>query len=190
MSVQGAPLYVRALDLAIALGRAVEPWPPAALGSHGRPLLRAADRLLCEITVALAFPSRRGRSALAADLAAHRLRVRLRVAEGLGLLSAGAALAHQRELLAIGRMLGGWRKRIARAEAGHRPATARGAAGGGPSPSEARASGRLLEQHVLERPRGEAEQEPAREPEHERGPAPRPPPTRRRRSTPRPDPDP
>ena len=69
------------------------------------------------MSLALAFPAERAEHEQRADHAVQRLRVLLRVGEATGLLSSGGAHHLQDALLDIGRMLGGWRKRSARARA-------------------------------------------------------------------------
>lgn len=71
----------------------------------------AASALLVGVSLALTFPENRADHQRAADEAIVRLRVRLRVARDLGLLSAGAHRHLAGLLISSGRMLGGWRKR-------------------------------------------------------------------------------
>jgi hypothetical protein len=77
----------------------------------GVPLCEAATGLCVSISLALSFPAVRERHQQDADEAIVRLRERLRLARDLGLLSAGGARYAHGELLELGRMLGGWRKR-------------------------------------------------------------------------------
>lgn len=129
MSVQDAPLYVRAHDLARDLHARTPGWTghpglAEAVCAEGRALLWA-------VSLALAFPDERPGHQQAADHALLRLRTSLRLAEDLGLLGEGAARAVHGELTDLGRMLGGWRKRETDRQAARASATLRG---GGPSP--------------------------------------------------------
>ena len=62
--------------------------------------------------MALTFPEGRAAQLQAADEAVVRLRERLRLAGALGLLSPGALRQLTGQLSAIGRMIGGWRRRL------------------------------------------------------------------------------
>jgi hypothetical protein len=113
MSWRDAPLYVEAHDLAVAsIGRATT-WS-AARGTLLAPVLvRAAGDLLDEVSLALTFPQTRAAHLERADHAVVRLRGALRLARDLGLLSPGALRQADERLGAIGRMIGGWRRRPA-----------------------------------------------------------------------------
>ena len=129
MSWQDAPLYVRAHDLARDLHRQLG--HGADLGGLGASLCADARRLLHCVSLALAFPNRRPVHQEEADEAILRLRTSLRLAADLDVLRAGGARQAQADLLDMGRMLGGWRKREARRQAALRAAAA---SGGGPLP--------------------------------------------------------
>ena len=111
MSRQDAPLYVRSHDLARSLLDAVVSWPDAPRRVLGEPLATEVRTLLTAVALALAFPDDRAAHQRAADDALLRLRVLLRLATAMGLISEGAASAAHAELTDMGRMLGGWRKR-------------------------------------------------------------------------------
>lgn len=111
MSRQDAPLYIRAHALARALHQRVGAWPDPQRALLGQALVAEAMALLCGVSLALAFPKSRPDHLEEADQALLRLRVQLRLAQDLGLLSEGAAAALHAELTDTGRMLGGWRKR-------------------------------------------------------------------------------
>lgn len=113
MSWRDAPLYIEVHDLAReVLGRAPA-WTAAGHALVATAAGGAALDLLAAVAQALTFPDTRPTHLVAADQALVRLRAILRVAQELDLLGAGAARAlHGRTLLA-GRMIGGWRKRVA-----------------------------------------------------------------------------
>ncbi len=112
MSWRDAPLYVEAFDLTRWVAERADTWP------H-RPLARLATGSACElvsaVSLALTFPASRSRHLEAADESIVRLRTHLRLAGGLGCLSAGGLRYAAGRLAAIGRMVGGWRKRLRRA---------------------------------------------------------------------------
>lgn len=127
MSRREAPLYVRCHDLARCVTDRFD-GSGSGLGRLGPRLVDAALDLLCQASLALTFRPSRSRDLADADRALVRLRVQLRVARDVGALSA-SGLRHLEGLtLEIGRMIGGWRKRV---DSGAR-ATNR--AGGGPPP--------------------------------------------------------
>ena len=112
MSWRDAPLYVRCFDLARALLERAGGWSGPAGGLLREPIARAADELVCAVALALTFPRERGGHLAEADRSVVRLRERLRLARELGLLSAGAHRLATTELADIGRMIGGWRRRV------------------------------------------------------------------------------
>jgi len=114
MSWRDAPLYVRSQDLARWILERVLSWPDAAQQVLGAPLAQSAQSLVCAVARALTFPLERTRHLQVADHAIIDTRIRLRLARDAGLLSAGGHRYAAGELLAIGRMLGGWKKRHAR----------------------------------------------------------------------------
>lgn len=117
MSQVDAPLYVHASRLLRALVERVRRWPERPFRLIGEPLCAEARALLGAIRCALVFPRQRRRHQRAADEALSRLRGLLTAAGDLGLLDDGAAAAFAEETTAIGRMLGGWRKRWRRGSA-------------------------------------------------------------------------
>lgn len=131
MSWRDAPLYVEAHDIARDIidrvGRMSQPHSDAL-----RPALaQAALDLLVSVSLALTFPAPRARHLERADEAIVRLRVLIRLSRDLGFISAGGTRHVEARLLAAGRMLGGWRKRVPRAsertKRGSEPPTARDA---------------------------------------------------------------
>ncbi len=112
MSWRDAPLYVEAHDLARWVVERSNGWASSD-DRHLAPLVAAgACDLLTAVSLALTFPATRASHLEAADHGIVRLRVLLRVANGMGLLSAGGLRFASGRLLAIGRMVGGWRKRV------------------------------------------------------------------------------
>ena len=71
-----------------------------------------ALEILDRVSLALTFPDRRVPLLRQADEAVVRLRMRLRLAIEAGSLSSGAFRKLSGQLLAIGRMLGGWQRRL------------------------------------------------------------------------------
>ncbi len=113
MSMLDAPLYVQAHDLAIWLSERTVSWP-AAHGDLATAVREGACELTCRAALALTFPDRRARHLRRADETIVRLREHLRIAAGLHLLSRRRLRYAAGELAEIGRMIGGWRKRVAR----------------------------------------------------------------------------
>ncbi len=114
MSWRDAPLYVESHDLALLVAIAAD-------GTGDGTLLRCRERtldLLEAVSLALSFPADRAAHLRRADEAAASLRVVLRVAQDAGALSGGRQREAARRLRVIGRMLGGWRKRVARSARG------------------------------------------------------------------------
>lgn len=132
MSWRHAPLYVEAHDLARWIGERSKDWPADARGSLGSRLVAAACDLLVAVALALTFPRPRRRHLETADEAIVHCRTLLRVARDVGLLSPGGARFAAGRLREIGRMVGGWRKKLER-----RPgrAAAEQAPGDGPPPA-------------------------------------------------------
>lgn len=124
MSKKDAPLYVRAHDLACDLHRRFVDGPQPALRHR---LLVESQELLCQVSLALAFIEGRAERQAAADHAVTRLKVLVRVARDVELISEGAARHVGDELVEIGRMIGGWRRRQLRPD--------KPAAGEGPDPA-------------------------------------------------------
>jgi hypothetical protein len=112
MSWREAPLYIEVHDLA----RRVLEWTPS-WPDRGDPGLAATTRetalhLVDAVSLALTFPDDRPAHLAAADATIVRLRMRLRLANDLGLLSTGALRLAESHLLRAGRIVGGWRRRL------------------------------------------------------------------------------
>ncbi len=115
MSWRDAPLYVEAHDLTRWIVERTNAWTSRE-DRHLAPLItRDACDLLSAVSLALTFPATRRVHLEQADHGIVRLRVLLRVARGLGLLSAGGLRFASGRLSVMGRMVGGWRKRVASA---------------------------------------------------------------------------
>ena len=111
MSWRDAPLYVEAHDLASWVLRKAAWKEPEGQQLAPRVAAVAFD-LVAEVSLALTFPHRRAAHLERADEAIVRLRTGLRLARELELLSGrGLRFACER-LRIIGRMVGGWRKRV------------------------------------------------------------------------------
>jgi len=121
MSWRDAPLYVRCHDLAQDVLKRVEDGPCAALRHR---LAADVQELLCEVSLGLTFVDTRRLHQAAADRAVARLKVLVRLGRDVGALSERGARHVGDELVEIGRMIGGWRRRHARepdAEGAGRP---------------------------------------------------------------------
>ncbi len=116
MTWRRAPLYVRAHDLALWLGRHAAATSPPARPVADEVAGLARD-LLTALSLALTFPSERKARQRDADAAVVALRVRVRLLADLG----GATDAQARHAIEhideIGRMLGGWQLHAARRRA-------------------------------------------------------------------------
>jgi len=122
VSWRDAPLYVEAHDLARwTLERTAR--RPGASPGLSTAIDLAAVGLLSSVSLALTFPATRVQHLADADQAVVRLRVLLRVARDLGLVTGGGLRFAAGRLDAVGRMLGGWQRRLAR------PAAPEGVAG-------------------------------------------------------------
>jgi len=122
MSWRDAPLYVEAHDLARwTLERTAT--RHAASPGLCRAVDRAAVQLVCSVSLALTFPAGRVQHLEDADQAVVCLRVLLRLARDAGLLTGRGLRFASGRLDAVGRMLGGWQRRLAR------PAPREGVAG-------------------------------------------------------------
>lgn len=112
MSWHDAPLYVEAHDLASWIVARAALWREPGGGLLAPRIAGAACELLDAVALALTFPAVRAAYLERADASIVVLRVELRLAEELGIFSArGLRFACER-LRAIGRMVGGWRKRV------------------------------------------------------------------------------
>ena len=114
MSRHNAPLYVEAHDLARWVLERVEAWPPERGRSLERPLCGAACELLASVSLALTFPEGRSEYLRTADESIVRLRMMLRLAQDLALISPGGLRHALGRLRTIGRMLGGWQRQLRR----------------------------------------------------------------------------
>lgn len=112
MSWDQAPIYVEAHDLSRWVVERVQAWPRERDRHLGRPVLAAACELLSSVSLALTFPETRIAHLRQADESVVRLRVLLRLARDTCLISPGGLRHAQGRLRAIGRMIGGWRRRV------------------------------------------------------------------------------
>jgi len=124
MSWSDAPLYIRVHDLARDLLPRVESGPSPALRHR---ISAEVQELLCEISLALTFASARGDHQAAADRALTRLKVLVRLARDTGVLRERGAQHIGRQLVEIGRILGGWRRRGNSSRGEEAPSPAQGA---------------------------------------------------------------
>ncbi len=111
MSWRDAPLYVEAFDLSRWVIERAGSWEHGPLAEHAT---AAAVELVSSVSLALTFPARREHHLSASDEGVVRLRMVLRLAESLDLISRGGLRDAAERLAKIGRMIGGWRKRTKR----------------------------------------------------------------------------
>ncbi len=109
MSWRDAPLYVEAFDLARWVVERTEKWRHQPLALL---VTSSASELASSVSLALTFPATRSFHLKRADEGIVQLRTQLRLAHGLGLLSRRGLRFAAGRLEAIGRMVGGWRKRV------------------------------------------------------------------------------
>ncbi len=109
MSWRDAPLYVEAFDLSCWVAKRAGSWEHEPLAQRASD---AAVELVSTVSLALTFPATREHHLAATDEGIVRLRTVLRVAENLELVSRGGLRDAAERLGKIGRMVGGWRKRI------------------------------------------------------------------------------
>ena len=109
MSWRDAPLYVEAFDLS---GWVIERARTWELEPLGRRAIEESVELVSSVSLALTFPSARRRHLARTDEGIVRLRTVLRIAENAGLLSRRRLRFAAERLGVIGRMVGGWRKRV------------------------------------------------------------------------------
>lgn len=112
MSWRDAPLYVEAHDLAAWLVERAATWNKPGAACLAPRIAGAACDLVDAIALALTFPTSRSSHLARADTEIVVLRTDLRLAERLGVVSADNLRFACDRLRAIGRMLGGWRKRV------------------------------------------------------------------------------
>lgn len=106
-----APLHTFAHDLAVWLHQQVATAPaatqatglPAAIARHSRVFVE-------EVALALTFKGSRPQHQRAADQALARLRVGLRLAEGIGWLTPAQIMHATTFIEPAGRILGGWQR--------------------------------------------------------------------------------
>ncbi len=118
MSWRDAPLYVEAHDLSRWLLERARAWDSPNDSLLGRRMTSHTCEVVEKVALALTFPATRAQHLEAVDHRVVTLRMQLRLAVDLGLLSAGAHRYAAGRLDAVGRMLGGWRKRLARRRSG------------------------------------------------------------------------
>jgi hypothetical protein len=110
LSWRDAPLYVEAHDLARWIFERSNSWP--AGNSFIPAICNASIDLVTSISLALTFVEGRVSYLRQADEAIVRLRSLLRLAKDLALLSSAANRFAAGRLQVIGRMVGGWLKRL------------------------------------------------------------------------------
>lgn len=112
-----SPIFARCDELVLWVLRATVRYPRHYRAALGKATQEAALRLQRELIAAARRRDRR--TALqAADEVLHELRVIVRQGQALGLLTVGQ-LEHAARLMdEIGRLIGGWRKALARAATG------------------------------------------------------------------------
>lgn len=112
MSWRDAPLYVEAHDLARWIVQRATGWSSRD-DQHLAPLVvGSVCEILTSVSLAFTFPATRARHLETADQGIVRLRVLLRLARDVELLSAGGLRFASGRLRVMGRMIGGWRKRL------------------------------------------------------------------------------
>ncbi len=114
MSWRDAPLYVEANDLACWVVARANAWAKSDHRYLGLLVVRGASELVSEVALALTFPDTRTEHLRRADHEIVRLRMLLRLACQLEQLRPGGLRFAAERLEVIGRMVGGWRKRVAR----------------------------------------------------------------------------
>ncbi len=112
MSWRHAPLYIEAHDLAAWIVGRTATWQEDGGECLAPRIASAACDLLDAVALALTFPSRRAHHLERADEAIVVLRTELRLAKQLGLLAARPLRFASDRSRAIGRMIGGWRKKV------------------------------------------------------------------------------
>ena len=116
-----SPIFARCDELVVWVLRATVRYPRHYRAALGRTTQEAA--LVLQRHLIAAARRRDKRAALqAADEALHELRVLLRQGRTLGLLAPGQHEHAARLADEVGRLLGGWRKSLAKAATGELPA--------------------------------------------------------------------
>jgi hypothetical protein len=121
VSWRDAPLYVETQDLALWVIERAARWSCADDRLLAPLVARSAADLTSAVSLALTFPQTRREHLEEADHAVVRLRNLLRLAHGLGLLPANGLRFATGRLDAVGRMIGGWHKRVGAVEREHSP---------------------------------------------------------------------
>lgn len=119
MSWRDAPLYTEAFDLSRWVMERTGSWPHEPLA---RLATRSACNLVTAVSLALTFPQGREQHLERADVGIVELRTLLRLAQSLALVSRGGLRFATARLATIGRMVGGWRKRMRKEMSGARRA--------------------------------------------------------------------
>ena len=114
MSWRDAPLYVEANDLARWVVERANAWARLDHRHLAYLVTGEACGLVSEVALALTFPYTRAEHLRRADHGIVRLRMLLRLACQLRQLRPGGLRFAAERLGTIGRMVGGWRKRVAR----------------------------------------------------------------------------
>ncbi len=114
MSWRDAPLYVEANDLACWVVARANTWTKIDHRHLALLVTRGACELVSEVALALTFPDTRSEHLQRADHEIVRLRMLLRLACQLKQLRPGGLRFAAERLEVIGRMVGGWRKRVAK----------------------------------------------------------------------------
>lgn len=112
MSWRDAPLYTEANDLAAWLVARAATWQKPGASCLAPRIAGAACDLVDAVALALTFPVNRGAYLERADASIVVLRTELRLAEQLGVISGRRLRFACERLRTIGRMVGGWRKRV------------------------------------------------------------------------------
>lgn len=121
MRWEEAPVYTRSYDLARYVVDRAQRFPKHQRFILGARLQEAAMDLVEHVACALRSRAHRGARLDAADDAATRLQIALRIAGDLGLLQQDQVRHACVELSTVGRMLGGWRRSELLSHAGEIP---------------------------------------------------------------------
>jgi hypothetical protein len=106
-----SPIFVRTYDLLLWLIPAVEKFPRSQRPVLGRAVQEAALALQAHLTTA-GLSQTPGSALEQADVALALLRARLRLCFDLRLLTPGQYEHAARQIAEVGRLLGGWRRRL------------------------------------------------------------------------------
>ncbi len=113
-----APLYVRGYDLMHFLFERTRSFPKHQRFVLASRIQDAVFDLVEHISIALLEPEERAASLRCADIALTRLRIAVRLADDLTLLCRGHVAHVHQEMTEIGKMLGGWRRKVSPTHAG------------------------------------------------------------------------